>query len=162
MSEENQASTKEAPQTQFSLQRIYLKDMSFESPRAPVVFQEAWQPNVNLELNARHEVLGENLYEVVLNLTVTANNEGDNVAFLAEVQQAGIFHIRGLEEAALQQTLGSFCPNILFPYAREVVDNLVGKGSFPILMLAPVNFDAIYAETVKRRKELEKDDSQTH
>ncbi|MDK1025209.1 MAG: protein-export chaperone SecB [Gammaproteobacteria bacterium] len=162
MTEENQATTAEAPQTQFSLQRIYLKDLSFESPRAPNVFQGAWKPNINLELNTRHAELEENLYEVVLNLTITAKNDGDEVAFLAEVQQAGIFHIRGLEDAALQQTLGSFCPNILFPYARETVDNLVGKGSFPILMLAPVNFDAIYAETLKRRAEMEKTENPTH
>lgn len=162
MTEENQATTAAAPQTQFSLQRIYLKDISFESPHAPKVFQGAWKPNINLELNTRHAKLEENLYEVVLNLTITAKNGGDDVAFLAEVQQAGIFHIQGLEDAALQQTLGSFCPNILFPYARETVDNLVGKGSFPILMLAPVNFDAIYAETLKRRAEMEETGSTTH
>ncbi len=155
MSEQNQADTAETTQTQFSLQRIYLKDLSFESPRAPQVFQGAWKPNINLELNTRHAELGDGMYEVVLNLTITAKNDGDEVAFLAEVQQAGIFQIRGLEEAALQQTLGSFCPNILFPYARETVDNLVGKGSFPVLMLAPVNFDAIYAETLKRKAEME-------
>jgi preprotein translocase subunit SecB len=162
MTEENKAATEEVPQTQFSLQRIYLKDLSFESPRAPSVFQGAWKPNINLELNTRYEKLDDDVYEVVLNLTLTAKNDGDEVAFLAEVQQAGIFHIRGLEDAALQQTLGSFCPNILFPYARETVDNLVGKGSFPILMLSPVNFDAIYAETMKRRSELEQSGNPTH
>ena len=162
MSEENQAATEETPQTQFALQRIYVKDLSFESPRAPQVFQSAWKPQINLELNTRHTVLEENIYEVVLSLTITAKNDGEEVAFLAEVQQAGIFQIQGLEEAALQQTLGSFCPNLLFPYARETVDNVVGKGSFPVLMLAPVNFDAIYAETLKRRSEMENSEGQTH
>jgi preprotein translocase subunit SecB len=162
MTEENQATDADAPQTQFSLQRIYIKDLSFESPRAPKVFQEPWKPNINLELNTRYSELEEGLYEVILNLTITAKNEGDAVAFLAEVQQAGIFLIRGLEESALQQTLGSFCPNILFPYAREAVDNLVGKGSFPILMLAPVNFDAIYAETLKRKTEMEQEANPSH
>jgi len=162
MSEENQATNVDGPQSQFALQRIYIKDLSFESPHTPSVFQQAWKPNVNLELNTRHTEVDENIYEVVLSLTITAKNDGDVVAFLAEVQQAGIFLVQGLEDAALQQTLGSFCPNLLFPYARETVDNLVGKGSFPILMIAPVNFDAIYAETVKRKAELEQEGSPTH
>ena len=136
---------------QFALQRIYVKDMSFESPRSPQGFKQQWKPQINLELNSSNTMIEDKLYEVVLSLTLTAKNEEEEVIFLVEVQQAGIFHIQGLEEDPLQQTLGSFCPNVLFPYARETVDSVVGKGSFPPLMLAPVNFDAIYAESLKRR-----------
>lgn len=147
MSEQQQGTAK------FALQRIYLKDLSFESPRAPEAFRIEWSPQVNMELNARHERLDENVYEVVLSITISAQDDDENVFFLVELQQAGIFHIEGLGEEPLKQTLGSFCPSVLFPYARETVDSLVVKGSFPPLMLAPVNFDAIYAETQKRLAE---------
>ncbi len=136
---------------QFSLQRIYLKDSSFESPRAPDIFRDQWQPHINLEINARHELLQDDLYEVVLGLTVTAKKDED-VVFLVEVQQAGIFQVKGLDDASLQRTLGSFCPNVLFPYARETIDAMVTRGSFAALMLAPVNFDALFQETLKRRE----------
>lgn len=129
----------------FALQRIYIKDSSFESPKSPDCFRGQWQPKVNMELNSSHSTIEEGLYEVILQLTITAKGEDDEeVVYLTEVQQAGIFHIQGLAEEALKQTLGSFCPSVLFPYAREAVDSLVIKGSFPALMLAPVNFDAIY------------------
>jgi preprotein translocase subunit SecB len=162
MTDETEAVNQDDTQTQFSLQRIYLKDLSFESPRAPTVFQGAWKPQINLELNSRHVQLEEDLYEVVLNLTITAKNESEDAAFLIEVQQAGVFHIKGMEDPALHQALGSYCPNLLFPYARETVDSVVGKGSFPVLMLAPVNFDAIYAETLRQRAEMEKGSEPTH
>lgn len=151
MSEQDSSADGDEASAQFALQRIYVKDLSFESPRSPQAFKQKWQPQINLELNASNTRMEENLYEVVLSLTITAKNESDEVIFLAELQQAGIFHIQGLAPEPLQQTLGSFCPNVLFPYARETIDSLVTKGSFPPLMLAPVNFDAIYAETVKRR-----------
>jgi len=129
----------------FALQRIYIKDSSFESPKSPDCFRGQWQPKVNMELNSTHNTIGEGLYEVVLQLTITAKaGEDDEVVYLTEVIQAGIFHIQGLSEEALKQTLGSFCASVLFPYARESIDSLVTKGSFPALMLAPVNFDAIY------------------
>lgn len=162
MADNDGALSQEKVQTQFSVQRIYLKDLSFESPRSPLVFQGAWKPHINLELNSKHTKLEGDLFEVVLNLTITANNDSEEVAFLVEVQQAGIFFIKGMEDAVLQQTLGSFCPNLLFPYAREAVDNVVGKGSFPVLMLAPVNFDAIYAESVRQRMEMEKSRESAH
>jgi len=145
------------PEAQFALQRIYLKDLSFESPKAPESFRQQWQPKINMELNSRFNALESDLYEVILSLTITANNESEEAVYLIEVQQAGIFLVKGLEPEALQQTLGSFCPSVLFPYAREAVDNLAIKGSFPPLMLAPVNFDAIYSETLKQRA-----DSQQH
>ena len=139
---------------QFSLQRIYIKDISFESPKSPDAFLKQWKPAINLEINTRNIEIGEDNYEVILSFTITAKDEEDQVIYLVEVQQAGIFIIKGLEEEAKQQTLGSFCPNVLFPYARETVDSIVTKGSFPPLMLAPVNFDAIYAQA-KARAEAE-------
>ena len=138
----------------FALQRIYIKDLSFESPKAPESFRTQWKPKVNLELNSKHTRLEENLYEMVLTLTVTATDENsDEVVYLCEVQQGGIFAIAGMEEAGLAHTLGAFCPGVLFPYARETIDSLVIKGSFPPLMLAPVNFDAIYEHSQTQRQE---------
>ena len=138
---------------QFSLQRIYVKDLSFESPKSPAVFQTQWNPKVNLDLNTRHTQLQDGIHEVVLSLSATVTNGEDEVTFIAEVQQAGIFAISGLDDAAMRHTLGAFCPNILFPYAREAIDSLVGRGSFPPLMLSPVNFDALYAQNEQRRQQ---------
>ena len=137
---------------QFSLQRIYVRDLSFEAPKSPAIFRQEWTPTVSLDLNARQKPLEGDFYEVVLTLSVTVNN-GDEVAFIVEVQQAGIFLIKGLDDASMSHTLGAFCPNILFPYAREAIDNLVVRGSFPALMLAPVNFDALYAQELQRMQE---------
>ena len=151
-------------QAQFALQRIYLKDLSFESPNSPVVFQDQWKPQVNLDLNTSHTKLGEDgQYEVVLSLTVTAK-VNDKVAYLVEIQQAGVFLIKGVEGQQLGHMLGAYCPNILFPYAREAIDGVVNKGSFPSLMLAPVNFDAIYAQALKRKQEegAGSEEQQTH
>ncbi len=139
-------------QPQFALQRIYVKDISFESPGAPDVFQQQWKPQINMDLNTASNKVSESQYEVVVSLSITAKVE-EKVAFIVEIQQAGIFHITGIEGPQLAQTLGAFCPNVLFPYAREAVDSLVNKGSFPSLMLAPVNFDAIFAEAMKRKQE---------
>ncbi len=140
MSEVNQE------EAQFILQRIYVKDMSFESPKAPDSFLQQFKPKINLELNASHRSMDEENFEVTLSVTVTANNEADEVIYLVEVQQAGVFMIKGMEDEGRTQTLGSYCPSVLFPYARETIDNLVSKGSFPPLMLAPVNFDAVYTQ----------------
>jgi len=133
-------------EAQFVLQRIYVKDMSFESPKAPDAFLQQFKPKINLELNSSHRSMGEDNYEVTLSVTVTATNESEEVIYLVEVQQSGVFFIKGMEDEAVTQTLGSFCPSVLFPYARETIDTIVTKGSFPALMLAPVNFDAVYAQ----------------
>ncbi|MDC0067838.1 protein-export chaperone SecB [Gammaproteobacteria bacterium] len=143
MSEQTQEST-------FVLQRIYVKDVSFESPRSPEAFLKQWKPSVALELNSSNVSIGEDNFEVTLGLTVTAKNEAEEVIYLIELQQSGIFLIKGMTEEALGQTLGSFCPSVLFPYARESIDSIVTKGSFPPLMLAPVNFEAIYAQAAAR------------
>lgn len=137
---------------QFALQRIYLKDFSFESPRSPGVFTGQWSPNINFEVKSRSQNFQENTYEVILTLTVEAKVEEDT-AFLVEVQQAGIFACANMESQQLEQILASLCPNILFPYAREAIDSIVTKGSFPPLMLAPINFDAVYAEQKRRQAE---------
>jgi preprotein translocase subunit SecB len=139
-------------QSQFALQGIYTKDVSFEAPQHPQVQQQQWQPEVNLELNTKNIVLEQDLYEVVLALTVTVKNK-DKVAFLVELHQAGTFLIKGVEDKALKHTLGSYCPNILFPYARQTISDLVVRGGFPQLLLAPVNFDALYSETLKRQQQ---------
>ena len=153
MAENQQAAgNEEKPQAQFALQRIYVKDLSFESPNSPAVFQQQWKPQVSLDLNTSHNKIGDNQYEVVLSLTVTTKID-DKVAYLVEIQQAGVFMVSGVEGAQLGHMLGAYCPQVLFPYAREAIDGIVNKGSFPALMLAPVNFDAIYAQAVKRKQE---------
>ncbi|RRV03956.1 protein-export chaperone SecB [Pseudomonas sp. v388] len=148
----NAAAPAEENGPQFSLQRIYVRDLSFEAPKSPAIFRQEWTPSVSLDLNTRQKPLEGDFYEVVLTLSVTVNN-GEEVAFIVEVQQAGIFLIKGLDDASMSHTLGAFCPNILFPYAREAIDNLVVRGSFPALMLAPVNFDALYAQELQRMQE---------
>jgi len=137
---------------QFSLQRIYVRDLSFEAPKSPAIFRQQWEPSVALDLNTRQKPLEGDFFEVVLTLSVTVKN-AEEVAFIAEVQQAGIFLIKNLDPASMNHTLGAFCPNILFPYARETLDSLVTRGSFPALMLAPVNFDALYAQELQRMQE---------
>mgnify|MGYP006168611575 CR=1 FL=1 len=136
---------------QFAIQRIYVKDISYESPNAPAIFRKEWQPAIQLDLDTRSEKLDDNTFEVVLSLTVTARIE-EEVAFLCEVQQAGIFSVPMLDDGQMAHMLASFCPNILFPYAREAVSNLVNRGTFPQLNLAPVNFDALFAQYVQKRQ----------
>lgn len=133
----------------FTIEKIYLKDVSFETPAAPAVFREDWTPEINMDLNSQAHPIDDNYFEVELNITVTAKN-GDKTGFLVEVKQCGIFNISGMDEANLNGMLGSFCPNILFPYAREAISDLVTKGGFPQLLLAPVNFDALYAQHMQQ------------
>jgi preprotein translocase subunit SecB len=135
---------------QFTIQRIYTKDVSFETPNSPVIFQKEWAPEVKLDMDTRSNKLDEGIFEVVLALTVTATI-GEETAFLCEIQQAGIFQIAELEELQMAHMLGAFCPNILFPYAREAVASLVNRGTFPQLNLAPVNFDALFAQYMQQR-----------
>lgn len=152
MSENEQnTANQEAQGPQFSVQRVYIKDASFESPNAPGIFTSPWQPEVGVELNTATQQLSDTAYEVVLTITVTVKN-AEQTAFLVEMQQAGIFAITGLEEHELNHTLGAFCPSILFPYAREAIDSMVVKASFPALMLAPVNFDALFAQQVAQKQ----------
>lgn len=149
---EQNAASQEEQGPQFAVQRVYIKDASFESPNAPEIFMSPWQPEVGLEMNTQTAQLGDNAFEVTLTLTVTVKNE-DKTAFLVELQQAGIFSIAGLGEQEMHHTLGAFCPSILFPYAREAIDAMVVKASFPALMLAPVNFDALYAQQMAQAQQ---------
>ena len=131
---------------QFAIARLYVKDLSFEAPSVPQIFQEDWKPELHLDINTDSSKLDEKgIYEVVLSLTVTVKSD-KKTAFLVEVKQAGIFTIIGFNEEQLGQTLGSFCPSVLYPYARQVITDTVSQGGFPQLVLAPVNFDALYAE----------------
>jgi len=139
--------TEQTQEATFVLQRIYVKDASFESPKSPEAFLKQWKPSVALELNVSNVSIDDDNFEVTLGLTVTAINELEEVIYLIELQQSGIFVIKGVTEEVLAQTLGSFCPSVLFPYARETIDSIVTKGSFPPLMLAPINFDTMYAQT---------------
>ncbi len=134
---------------QLAIERVYLRDVSFESPKAPDVFSKGWQPKVHLDIDTRNSHLRDSRYEVVLTLTLEAK-VGDDVALIVELQQAGVFRLQGMDEAMRQQVLATACPTALFPYARETIDSLVTKGTFPPFMLAPVNFDALYAEAKRR------------
>jgi preprotein translocase subunit SecB len=143
MAEEQQAQEK-----QFSIQKIYTKDLSFETPSSPKIFTEKWEPTVDLNLSSQIQALESSLFEVALTITITVKSI-DTIAYLVEVSQAGIFTLTGFTEEEMGPMLGSFCPNILFPYAREAVSDLVAKGGFPQFLLAPVNFDALYAQQLQ-------------
>jgi len=137
----------EAADKQVALQRIYIRDCSFESPRAPAVFATPINPEVKVNMRSDTNKLGDDNYEVVLTITIEAQAESRSI-FLVEVHQAGLFSIRGFNDQEQAALLGSYCPNILFPYAREAVSDLVQKGGMPTLLLQPVNFDAIYMQSI--------------
>lgn len=152
MTEQNTA-TQNNNEAQFMIQRVYIKDSSFEAPGTPAAFQQQWEPELTLDLNTKHNQLDEGVYEIILTVTATVKNQ-KAVAFLAEVKQAGIFSIQGAANQQLDHLLGSFCPNILFPYAREAITSLVIQGSFPQLVLAPVNFDALYFQQKEEKQKI--------
>ena len=144
----NKAKTSETEQSKFAIEKIYTKDISFETPHSPRIFRNKWQPNVDLKLANFANVMEEPYYEVVLSLTVTVTI-GEQTAYLVEVQQAGIFHVVGYSNDVINHMMGIICPNILFPFAREVVSDLVARGGFPQLLLAPVNFEVLYQQQNK-------------
>lgn len=148
MQDTNSTNTDAAPH--FEIQRVYLKDLSFEAPNTPHTFIEEWKPEVQLNLETKSNRVQENLHEVVLSVTATVSTS-NKPAFIAEVHVAGMFAISGIPAEQLRQMLGSFCPNILFPYAREVISDVVVRGGFPQLILAPVNFDALYAQHLEEQ-----------
>jgi preprotein translocase subunit SecB len=156
MTDENQTGGQAAQagqqpqQPQLALQRIYIKDVSFEAPRGHEAFAAEWKPEVNMDMNMGRKQLSSDNWEVVLSLTLTVKNAGET-AFLVEVHQGGIFLCQGFDEDQLRQVLNTACANILFPYAREAIDSLVIKGGFPPLMLAPINFDALYMQAMNQR-----------
>lgn len=145
MAEENNTQEK-----QFSIQKIYTKDLSFETPNAPKIFREKWEPVVDFNLGTNVNKLDDTVYEVTLTVTITVKS-GENNAYLVEVNQSGIFTMDNFTDQEMGPMLGSFCPNILFPYAREVISDLVTKGGFPQLLLAPVNFDALYSQHLQQQ-----------
>jgi preprotein translocase subunit SecB len=148
---EQKNNEQQVPETQFMVQRIYVKGLSFETTNTPAVFQQRWEPELSLDLNTDHTKLEDGVFEVVLTVTATVKNQ-TATAFLVEVQQAGIFTIQGAEVPQLDHLLGSFCPSILFPYAREAITSEVIRGSFPQLVLAPINFDALYMQQVEEKR----------
>ncbi len=142
MSEENQ---------QFVIQKIYLKDASFESPNSPQAFTEGdWTPQINVQINSSNQQLTQDVFEVVLDITVTAKHD-EKTAFLVEIKQAGIFTISGFPQENMGGMIGAFCPETLFPYAREIISEMVSKGGFPQLLLAPVNFNALYTQQMQQQ-----------
>ena len=143
----------EQNQKQIAIQKLYLKDFSFESPNSPQVFTGGeWSPKTNLNLRSAHSASQDDIHEVVLTITVEAKHD-DSTLFLVEVQQAGLFLIAGYGKDEFEAIVGSFCPATLFPFAREVIANIVTKGGFPEFVLQPINFDALFAES--KRKALE-------
>ncbi len=144
-----------APQQIFEIKNIYLKDASFESPDAPQVFMRhmrQFQPAITVDLDTEAQQVADNVYDVELRITTTVKL-GDEVAYLVEVKQGGIFGIAGYDETQLGQLLGAYCPTVIFPYAREVISDLVVKGGFPQLLLAPVNFDALYMQKLQQAQQ---------
>ena len=150
MAEEN-ASTEEQ-QARFVIQKIYTKDISFETPNSPAIFREEWKPELDLQLGNEYARIDDDNHEITLTVTVTAK-VGDNVAFLVEVKQAGVFSLTGYSDQEMGPLVGSYCPNTLFPFAREVISDIVLKGGFPQLVLAPVNFDALYMNQIEQNKQ---------
>ena len=158
MSEQNQnvAAAEEQPEAVLQIQRIYVKDVSFEAPNLPHIFHQEWKPKLGFDLSTETVQLGDDLYEVTLNITVeTTMEDSGDLAFICEVKQAGVFTISGLEDVQMAHCLTSQCPNMLFPYARELVSSLVNRGTFPALNLSPVNFDALFIEYMNRQQEAE-------
>ena len=148
----NDQANGQGSQPQLVVQKIYVKDVSFEAPNAPQIFQEideSSQPQVQLNLGQKATELGNDLYEVALSLTLTCT-VGERTAYLAEVEQAGVFGIAGFNETDRAGIIGSYCPNLLFPYARQVISSMVLEGGFPPFLLQPINFDALYAEQQRR------------
>ncbi len=142
MAEDN-AAAQQDNQPRFIIQKIYTKDVSFETPNSPAVFREEWKPQLDLQLGNEYTRIDDDNHEIVLVVTVTAK-VNDKVAFICEVKQAGVFSLTGYSDEEMGPLIGSYCPNTVFPFAREVVSDLVIKGGFPQLVLAPVNFDAVY------------------
>ncbi|ACL33039.1 protein-export chaperone SecB [Glaesserella parasuis] len=164
MAEENQVATEEQ-QTPFEMQiqRIYIKDVSFEAPNLPNIFHQEWKPQLGFDLDTETREIGEDTYEVVLHINVQTTLEDSNdVAFICEVKQAGVFTIKGIEGIQLAHCLAAKCPEVLYPYARELISSLVNRGTFPALNLSPVNFDALFMDYLARQQAEENGESTTN
>jgi len=141
----------EQQQPTFNIEKLYVKDLSLEVPNAPKIFLEQEGPTIDLEIQSGASTVDEGLYDVVLTVTVTARRE-DKVFFLVEAAQAGIFRIVGVPEENLAPILSIACPNILFPYVREAVSDAVNRAGFPPVLLAPVNFEALYQQRLEAER----------
>ncbi|MFQ5468893.1 MAG: protein-export chaperone SecB [Gammaproteobacteria bacterium] len=139
---------------QFAIQKVYVKDLSFETPNTPEIFKKNWEPEVNMQMGNKFITIGEGVHEVTLIVTLTAKI-GKKTAYLVEVQQAGIFTIQGFEQSEFGNMVGNYCLNILFPFARETICDLVTRGGFPQQLLPPVNFDALYKEALSQKQQQE-------
>ncbi len=144
----------------FEIQRIYVKDLSFEAPNTPHTFVEDWKPDVQLNLETKSNRIQENIHEVVLSVTATVSTS-KKPAFIIEVHLAGVFLMTNIPSDQLHQMLGSFCPSILFPYVREVISDVVVRGGFPQLILAPVNFEALYTQHMEKQGNDQETDGET-
>ena len=146
MAEQNNGAAAEQ-QAQFTIQKIYVKDVSFEVPNSPQIFNEPGQPQLELNLNQKVARVADGLFEVVLAVTVTCKL-AEKTVYLAEVHQAGLFGLGGFDDRTLDMMLGTYCPNVLFPYVRQSVGELIANGGFPPFYLQPINFEALYAQQV--------------
>jgi preprotein translocase subunit SecB len=147
MAEEEQPAGDDA-QKIIRAQKIYLKDVSFETPNSPEIFLQEWQPDMNIEIDSKARGMDDDLYEVVLTLTATVNVSG-KTAYLAEVHQAGIFRMKGFDDAALHRLHNVYCLRFLYPFGSAALSELVLKGGFPQLLPAPVNFDGLYKKRMQ-------------
>ena len=150
--EDNNAAQEQAQQPGFSIEKIYVKDASLEIPHAPQIFTERTQPQVGIELSNFAQQVEENIFEVAIKVTVTSKI-ADKTVYLVEVTQAGIFQISGVPEENMELIVGITCPNILFPYAREAVSNLVVRAGFQPVLLNPINFEALFAQQKQQQAE---------
>ncbi|MBL1141728.1 MAG: protein-export chaperone SecB [Proteobacteria bacterium] len=157
MAEEEKS--QEQAEVQFSIQKVYVKDISFETPNSPEVFKMEWKPTVDMHLTNEATPLGDNLFDVVLSVTITVKLE-DKTAYLVEINQAGVFFIKNIPDDVMERMLATACPNILFPFAREAVSDIVTRGGFPQLLLSPVNFDALYIQ--QQQAEQQPESGTTH
>lgn len=149
MAEQDQA---QVPSKQLVLQKIYIKDFSFESPQAPDVFATRVTPQTQLNIRSGAREVSGGAHEVTLTLTVEAKDE-ERTLFLIELEQAGVFQIQGYSPDEHQMLVGSYCPGTLYPFAREAISDMVSRGGFPQLLLQPINFDALYAQALRERQQ---------
>lgn len=152
----------QAAEKRLSIGKIYLKDFSFESPQTPEIFRQGdWKPQMDLNLRSAHTAIDDNQHEIVLTVTIEAKAD-DKTLFLVELHQAGLFEIAGYEGDELGAIIGSFCPNILFPYARETIASLIQKGGFPEFILQPINFDALYFQAKQQQAAAQAEKEEKH
>lgn len=147
---ENQSTNEQQHEQNFVIHRTYLKDLSFEAADTPQIFQQEWQPQMNFDLNSRFHKISDDTYEVVLHATLNTKLQ-DKVAYIVEAQYAGIFGIREFPVDQLDALLKSYCPTVLFPYLREIFFDVINRGSFPQIHIAPINFDALYAQHLQQQ-----------